>query len=115
MSFFKQVYEVVKQIPRGKVATYGQIAKMLGAPRRSQIVGYALHDNPDSRTIPCHRVVNRFGMVCTGFAFGGAEEQRKRLEAEGVVFEKDGTIDLKKYQWNPEVEGGLTDIGIDFE
>ena len=47
-----------------------------------------LEYNPDSHTIPCHRVVNRFGMVCTGFAFGGQQEQRKRLEAEGIVFEK---------------------------
>lgn len=114
MSYFNEVYEVVKQIPKGKVATYGQIAKILGNPRRSQIVGYALHDNPDPSTIPCHRVVNRFGMVCTGFAFGGEKEQRKLLEAEGIVFEKDGTIDLKKHQWNPE-EIGLTDIGIDFD
>lgn len=103
MSFFQRVYSLVKEIPAGKVATYGQIAKMLGAPRYSQIVGYALHDNPDVAHIPCHRVVNRFGEVCKGFAFGGEAEQRKRLEAEGIVFNADGRIDMEKYGWNPEL------------
>ena len=100
-TFFNRVYNVVREIPQGKVATYGQIAKILGVPRWSQVVGYALHSNPDPNTIKCHRVVDRFGRVCQGFAFGGAGEQRKLLEKEGVVFEIDGTIDLKKYQWQP--------------
>ena len=73
--FFQKVYSVVREIPKGKVATYGQIAKMLNAPRFSQIVGFALHSNPDTATIPCHRVVNREGRICTGFAFG--EKKRK--------------------------------------
>lgn len=99
--FFEKVYNVVKDIPKGKVATYGQIAKILGAPKYSQIVGYALHSNP--KEIPCHRVVNRFGQLSGSFAFGGANAQREKLEAEGVVFEKDGTINMKKYQWKPQL------------
>ena len=109
--FFRQVYDVVKEIPKGKVATYGQIAKILGAPKFSQIVGYALHSNPNPKEIPCYRVVNRFGQLSGSFAFGGRDEQRRRLENEGIIFEKDGTIDMKKYQW----PGELDDIGIVFE
>ncbi len=100
--FFERVYNLVASIPKGKVATYGQIAKMLGAPKWSQIVGYALHVNPCAQKIPCHRVVNRFGQVCSGFAFGGAQAQRQLLEGEGVVFESDGSINLKRFQWNVE-------------
>lgn len=109
--FFKKVYSVVKEIPKGKVATYGQIAKMLNAPRFSQIVGFALHSNPDTATIPCHRVVNREGRICTGFAFGGEKAQRELLEKEGVHVSKDGTVDLNKYLWKPETDGNpLSDL-----
>ncbi len=101
--FFEKVYDVVQHIPKGKVMTYGQIAKILGAPKYSQIVGYALHVNPRPKEIPCHRVVNRFGEVCEGFAFGGKNVQRELLEAEGVVFDKNGKIDMEKYQWSGEL------------
>lgn len=96
---FESVYEVVRKIPSGKVTTYGQIAHLLGNPHLSRVVGYALHANPQPGVIPCHRVVNRFGNVCEGFAFGGGDVQRKMLEKEGIVFEADGAIDLKKYMW----------------
>lgn len=98
-SFFCSVYEIVKQIPSGKVATYGQIAKMLGAPRSSRAVGYALHANPDHDKIPCHRVVNRFGGLTPAFAFGGENMQRQYLEKEGVIFLQDGRVDLEKCLW----------------
>ena len=75
MSFFDEVYEVVKAIPKGKVATYGQIASLLNAPRASRAVGYALHANPLPGVVPCHRVVNRFGQLAPAFAFGGREVQ----------------------------------------
>ena len=101
--FFERVYDLVSSIPKGKVATYGQIAKMLNAPKWSQVVGYALHANPRQGVIPCHRVVDRFGQVCSGFAFGGGKVQRKLLEEEGVVFQADGKIDLKKFQWIVEL------------
>lgn len=88
---FNKVYELVRIIPRGKVATYGQIAKRLSMSPRT--VGYILHLNPDGVKTPCHRVVNRDGRVAPGFAFGGPGEQKKLLEAEGIRF-KDQTIDL---------------------
>ena len=97
MNTFEKIYDVVKRIPKGKVATYGQVAYLAGNPRWARVVGYALHVNPDTSSIPCHRVVNREGRVAPGFAFGGAGVQRQLLEAEGIVFETDGSIDLTKY------------------
>lgn len=97
MTVFEKIYEVVKNIPQGRVATYGQVALLAGNPRWARVVGYALHNNPDPATIPCHRVVNREGRVATAFAFGGGETQRQLLEKEGVIFEPDGHIDLEKF------------------
>lgn len=101
MSFFKNVYEAVQLIPRGKVATYGQIARMIGAPRSSRAVGYALHANPRPGVIPCHRVVNREGRLAPAFAFGGPEIQAQLLESEGVEVDEDFIVDLEKYLWQP--------------
>lgn len=98
-STFELVYDAVRQIPKGKVATYGDIAARIGNPRLSRVVGYALHVNPEPMTIPCHRVVNRFGEVSKAFAFGGENEQRKLLEQEGVEFDAEGRVDLEKYRW----------------
>ena len=97
MNTFEKIYEVVKNIPEGKVATYGQVALLAGNPRWARVVGYALHVNPEPGIIPCHRVVNREGKVASGFVFGGEDVQRQLLESEGVVFEMDGRIDLEKY------------------
>ena len=97
MNTFNKIYEVVKTIPRGRVATYGWVAAKAGNPHWSQVVGYALHVNPDQGAIPCHRVVNRFGQTSKAFAFGGEDVQRRLLESEGIVFEADGTVDLSKY------------------
>ena len=97
LTTFEKIYEVVKNIPKGKVATYGQVAMLSGNPRWSRVVGYALHVNPQPGVIPCHRVVNRFGETSKAFAFGGEDIQRKLLEEEGIVFGKDGKIDLTKY------------------
>lgn len=99
MSVFEKIYEVVKSIPEGKVATYGQVAALAGNSRWARVVGYALHVNPTPYIIPCHRVVNREGRVADTFAFGGGDAQRDLLEREGIVFEADGHIDLKKYGW----------------
>ena len=96
---FELIYDVVRQIPRGKVATYGQIAMLAGNPHWSRVVGYALHVNPEPGRIPCHRVVNRFGEPSSAFAFGGVNEQISLLEGEGVTF-TDGKVDLSKYLWN---------------
>ncbi len=96
MTTFEKVYEAVKLIPRGSVASYGQIAEALGNKRLARIVGYALHANPMPGVIPCHRVVMRDGAVCSGFAFGGAERQAALLRDEGVIF-LDGThVDMEK-------------------
>ncbi len=97
MSVFERIYDVVRQIPRGRVATYGQVAALAGNTRWARVVGYALHSNPEPFVIPCHRVVNREGRVAAGFAFGGGSAQRELLEKEGIVFEADGHIDLKKF------------------
>ncbi len=97
VSAFEKIYEVVKNIPCGKVATYGQVALLAGNPRWARVVGYALHNNPDPSAIPCHRVVNREGRVAPGYAFGGSDIQRELLEKEGIVFEEDGHIDLQKF------------------
>ena len=71
MNTFEKIYAVVRRIPRGRVATYGLVAALAGNPRWSQVVGYALHVNPDPENIPCYRVVNRFGELSPSFAFGG--------------------------------------------
>ena len=96
---FNRIYDIVKQIPYGKVATYGQVAALAGSRKWARVVGYALHANPDPENIPCFRVVNRFGEVSKAFAFGGENRQIELLRAEGVEF-VDGRVDIKKYQWN---------------
>lgn len=100
MGFFERVYDVVRQIPRGKVTTYGQIAKLIGEPKKSKVVGWALHSNPYKGTVPCHRVVNREGRLSGAYAFGGPEVQKKLLEEEGINFKEDGTVDLEDYLWD---------------
>lgn len=99
MGTFDRIYEIVKLIPEGKVATYGQIALLAGNPRWSRVVGYALHVNPDPANIPCHRVVNRFGDVSKAFAFGGENMQILLLEEEGVKL-SNNRVDLSTYLWN---------------
>ena len=97
MSFYDKVYEQVRRVPAGKVATYGQIAAMCGSPRASRAVGYALHFNPMPGIIPCHRIVNRFGGLAPAFAFGGIEVQADLLRREGVEVRPDNTVDLAHY------------------
>lgn len=92
-----RVYDYLKSVPPGKVVTYGQIGDYLGNRRLSRAVGNILHRNPDPQHFPCHRVVNAAGAVSKAYAFGGPEAQRSRLEAEGIVFEENGRIDLHKY------------------
>ena len=96
---FERVYEIVKRIPRGKVATYGQIAIMAGDPKGARTVGWALHGNPDEENIPCYRVVDRNGHVSSAFAFGGSNMQIALLAADGIPCE-DGTVDLAQFQWD---------------
>jgi methylated-DNA-protein-cysteine methyltransferase-like protein len=100
MSFSEKVYQLTRQIPKGKVMTYGQIAKKMGKSKAARAVGNALHHNPDSRTIPCHRVVNRAGRLAPGFGNGGWQKQKKKLLAEKVRFKDRRHVDLTKCQWN---------------
>lgn len=95
---FEKIYDIVCQIPYGQVATYGQIAALVGNRRLSRVVGYALHVNPDPEHIPCYRVVNRNGEVSQAFAFGGGNRQVELLTAEGVTFQ-DGRVDMERCQW----------------
>ncbi len=103
MNTFEKIYEVVKLIPEGKVATYGLVALLAGNPRWSRVVGYALHVNPQPGIIPCHRVVTRNGEVSTAFAFGGENMQRLLLAEEGVEFLDDGRVDLSRYLWQGDI------------
>lgn len=97
MSFDEEVYAAVRRIPAGKVATYGQIAALIGRPNAARAAGNALHRNPDSSVTPCHRVVNARGELAGNFAFDGPEEQKVRLMAEGVEVDKDNRVNLGKY------------------
>ncbi|HIT60284.1 MAG TPA: methylated-DNA--[protein]-cysteine S-methyltransferase [Candidatus Fimousia stercorigallinarum] len=92
----KRIYEAVKNIPKGKVATYGQVAAMAGNERMARAVGNALHKNPDPDKIPCYRVVNAKGELAKAFVFGGINVQAEMLEQDGIEV-VDGKVDLKKY------------------
>ena len=94
----KRIYEAVKKIPKGCVATYAQIAEAAGDKKMARAVGNALHKNPDPSSIPCHRVVNAKGELAGNYAFGGAWKQAEILESEGVEV-IDGRVDLEKYHW----------------
>ncbi len=106
MSPTDRIYAVVARIPKGKVATYGDVARMakVGSPR---IVGSALHKNKDWKQIPCHRVVNSVGRLAPGFGMGGAKIHESRLRREGVAFrrrgdgKRPGVVDLKTAHWRP--------------
>lgn len=92
----KRIYEAVKRIPRGKVATYGQIAELAGDKKMARAVGNALHRNPDPDSVPCYRVVNSKGELSGEFAFGGDRAQAELLEADGIEV-VNGRVDLEKY------------------
>lgn len=92
----KRIYEAVKKIPKGKVATYGQVAELAGNKKMCRAVGNALHKNPEPDSIPCYRVVNAKGELSGEFAFGGPGAQQKLLEADGIEV-INGKVDLKKY------------------
>ena len=97
---FAAFYDVVRRIPAGTVATYGQVARMAGMPRCARTVGYAMAGCRDA-SVPCHRVVDRFGGTKPCFDTYAPGTQRALLEAEGVRFRPDGTVDLEQSQWNP--------------
>ena len=97
---FQEICDLVRQIPPGQAATYGQIARLLGMPRGARVVGYAMSACRDP-AVPCHRVVDRFGGTKTAFDRLAPGTQRALLEAEGVPFRPDGTVDLDRCRWTP--------------
>lgn len=97
MNFNDRVYDIVKQIPKGRVVNYGWVALMVGSPHAARAVGYALHNNPYFGVVPCHRVVFANGSLAESFAFGGASVQRDMLESEGIIFNDNGLIDRKYF------------------
>jgi methylated-DNA-protein-cysteine methyltransferase-like protein len=100
---YQRIYAVVAQVPRGKVATYGQIARMADMPRHARLVGYALHALAPGNRLPWHRVVNAQGMISErGDGGVAALKQRQRLEREGVCFNARGALPLKQYLWQPD-------------
>lgn len=99
LAFENAVYTIVARIPRGKVATYGQIAAMLGNPWAARRVGLAMRYAPEDVSLACHRVVNSSGRMAPGDIFGGAAVQRQRLLDEGVLFKANGCIDLVRSRW----------------
>lgn len=104
-AFSEKVYAIVREIPCGKAATYGQIAFLAGKPRAARLIGNVLHHNPYPGVVPCHRVVFRDGSLAEAFAFGGAGVQRALLESEGVPFLPDGRADLARCQWDGCLSG----------
>ena len=105
VEIYAAVWGIVKRIPRGKIATYGQLAALLGMPRHSRQVGYALSATPENRKIPWHRVVNAQGRISLRLKHwqtGSDDLQRILLEAEGVTFDDSGRTDLNKFRWRPK-------------
>ena len=107
-NFFQRVFDIVKQIPEGRVTTYGQIARMIGEPRKARYVGFAMHQSPGvAGGFPCHRVVFKDGSLAPGFAFGGPDAQRVLLKKEGITFLPDGRVDMKACSWEISQEDEL--------
>ena len=102
-NFFERVYEKLLLIPKGKVTTYGEIARAIGNPKMSRQVGFALHCNPKPDVYPCYRVVNRFGGLSSAFAFGGVNKQKELLENDGIEV-VDDKVDLSKYLFRFDYE-----------
>src|SRR5262249_51517479 len=99
MHFYEQVYALVRQVPAGKVVTYGQVAALLGNPRAARAVGYALRFVPANTDVPWHRVINHRGHISLRTPPESPLVQRLLLEEEGVVFDAEGRVDLEVYRW----------------
>jgi len=99
--FYHRIYRIVRHIPRGRVATYGQVARLAGLARQPRLVGYALHALPSTTTVPWHRVINARGMVSLRASGGAALTQRLLLEREGVAFDGRGRVSLERFRWQP--------------
>ncbi|MDP4210579.1 MAG: MGMT family protein [Bacteroidota bacterium] len=103
-NFFAQVYDVVRLIPYGRVTSYGAIAKCLGSPQSSRMVGWALNSCHNFSDVPAHRVLNRNGLLTGKVHFGGANVMQQLLESEGITIEDDRVVDFEKLFWDPAEE-----------
>ena len=101
-SFFERVYSIVRQIPYGKVTSYGAIAKALGAARSARMVGWAMNASHSLENVPAHRVVNRKGMLTGKHHFEGTQLMQQLLESEGIKIQNNQIVDLDKYYWEPK-------------
>jgi methylated-DNA-protein-cysteine methyltransferase-like protein len=99
--FFEKVYRVVRQIPEGRVTTYGHIARFVGAARSARVVGYAMNASHNDMSVPAHRVVNRVGVLTGKHFFGGSTLMQDLLESEGVRVVDDQIIEFQKHLWDP--------------
>lgn len=99
-NYFNKVYGIVAKIPKGKVATYGQISALLGEASNARVVGWAMKAAPENLNLPCHRVVNKQGKLSPNYVFGHEDFQRAMLQAEGITFRGDGTINMEKHLWD---------------
>ncbi|MEQ8629054.1 MGMT family protein [Ekhidna sp.] len=106
-SFFQDVYEVAKLIPRGRVTSYGAIAKYLGVARSARVVGWAMNGAVAKHDVPAHRVVNRIGLLTGKNHFQSPTRMKELLEAEGIKVKNDQIIDFEKHFWDPLTELGL--------
>lgn len=102
-NFFERVYDVARQIPYGKVTSYGAIAKALGAARSARMVGWAMNVSHLKEDIPAHRVVNRNGVLTGKHHFDGTNLMQQLLESEGVKVKNNQIVDFEKYFWQPEI------------
>lgn len=100
--FVERVFAIVRQIPYGRVTTYGRIARAVGTPRSARMVGWALHNSPPDISEVAHRVVNRNGELTGGWSWGHPDIMRALLEEEGITFVDDYQVDLERHLWEPE-------------
>ena len=103
-NFFQRVYEVARQIPYGRVTSYGAIAKAIGAVRSARMVGYAMNASHNMEDVPAHRVVNRKGLLSGKHHFDGTNLMQQLLESEGIQVVDNQVVDFEKYFWEPKNE-----------
>ena len=103
-SFFERVYEVVRQVPHGRVTSYGAIARAIGSPQSARMVGWAMNASHNMEDVPAHRVVNRQGLLTGKHHFGGSSAMQQQLEAEGVEVRDHKIVDFDSLFWDPQEE-----------
>ena len=112
LNFFEQVWEVLRLVPRGRVTTYGAIAKALGSPQSSRMVGWAMNAAYVLNDVPAHRVVNRQGLLTGKMHFGSPDTMQHRLEAEGIKVKNDKVVKFEQLFWDPQKELLIESLGV---